>query len=225
LIILELETVMNTPDAALKTLVLAELAWEPAVTAAHIGVTARDGVVTLSGHVERFAEKQAAETAVRRVKGVKGVAEEIEVQLPFEVQRGDDEIARAAIERLAWDSTLPADAIEVTVRGGWITLTGEVAWWFQHDAAAQDVRRLWGVVGVSNQTTVKSNVDTNGLAHEVRTALHRSWLDASDIAVSADGGSVTLSGHVKSWNERKAADDAAWAAPGVTDVENGLIIA
>jgi osmotically-inducible protein OsmY len=216
---------MTASDSALKTLVLAELDWEPAVTAAHIGVTARDGVITLSGHVDGFAEKEAAEHAARRVNGVKAVAEEIEVKLPFDVKRGDDDIARAAADRLAWDSTLPVGAIKVTVHEGWVTLTGEVSWWFQHDAAAQDVRRLWGVVGVNNKVTVKSRVDTHDLGADILTALHRSWMDPKDIKVSANGGTVKLTGHVRTWGERGAADAAAWAAPGVTDVENNLIIA
>jgi osmotically-inducible protein OsmY len=110
----------NETDTALKTSVLAELAWEPSVTAAHIGVTARDGVITLSGHVQRFAEKQAAQSAVLRVKGVKAVAEDIEVKLPFETKRSDDEIAQAAVDRLAWDSTLPQDAVKVKVQDGWV---------------------------------------------------------------------------------------------------------
>jgi osmotically-inducible protein OsmY len=212
-------------DTELKASVLAELAWEPSVTAAHIGVAARDGVVTLSGHVQRFAEKQAAQSATLRVKGVKAVAEEIEVKLPFDTVRADDDIARAAIERLAWDSTLPRDCVKVTVQDGWVTLTGEVAWRFEHDAAAQDVRRLWGVVGVSNQITLKPRVNTYNLTNDISNALHRSWFDPEGIRVSSDGGKITLSGHVKSWSERALASSTAWAAPGATDVENHLIIA
>jgi osmotically-inducible protein OsmY len=218
-------TMSNETDAILKTTVLAELAWEPAVTAAHIGVTARDGVITLSGHVERFAEKQAAQSAVLRVKGVKAVAEEIEVKLPFDVKRGDDDIASAAVERLAWDSTLPRGAVKVTVQDGWVTLTGEVDWHFEHDAAAQDVRRLWGVIGVSNQITLKPRVNTYNLTSEISAALHRSWFAPNDIKVVADGGKVTLTGHVKSWSERELAGSTAWGARGATDVENYLIIA
>lgn len=215
----------NITDVALKDSVLAELAWEPSVTAAHIGVAARDGVITLSGHVQRFAEKQAAQSAALRVKGVKGVAEEIEVKLPFDVKRRDDDIARAAIERLAWDSTLPKDAVKVTVQDGWVTLTGEVGWRFEHDAAAQDVRHLWGVVGLSNQITLKSRVNTYNLSDDISAALHRSWFAPNDIKVAADGGTVTLTGHVKSWSERELAGSTAWAAPGAADVENYLIIA
>ena len=212
-------------DATLKDSVLAELAWEPSVTAAHIGVTARDGVVTLSGHVQRFAEKQGAQSAALRVKGVKAVAEEIEVKLPFDTIRSDDDIARAAIDRLSWDSTLPKDAVKVTVQDGWVTLTGEVGWHFEHDAAAEDVRHLWGVVGVSNQITLKPTVDTHNLASKISGALNRSWFNPEGIEVTADGGTVTLRGHVKSWSERDLAGSTAWAAPGATDVENYLIIA
>ena len=212
-------------DIALKTSVEAELAWEPSVTAPHIGVTARDGVITLTGHVQRFSEKQAAQTAALRVRGVKAVAEEIEVKLPFEVLRKDEDIARAAIDRLAWDSTLPIDAVKVTVQDGWITLTGEVGWHFEHEAAAQDVRRLWGVVGVSNHITIKPRVNAYNLGEDISRALHRSWFDPKRIKVSADGGRVTLNGYVDSWSERALAGTTAWAAPGATDVENNLIIA
>ncbi len=212
-------------DSTLKDTVLAELAWEPSVTAAHIGVTARDGVVTLSGHVNRFAEKQGAQTAALRVKGVKGVADEIEVKLPFDVKRSDDDIARAAVERLAWDSALPKDAVKVAVQNGWITLTGEVGWRFEHDAAMQDVRWLWGVAGVSNQIAIKSQVNTHDLKSDITAALHRSWFEPAGIEVSAEGGMVKLSGRVKSWSEREMVDAAAWAAPGATGVENYLTVA
>jgi len=216
---------LSETDATLQEAVLAELAWEPSVTAAHIGVTARDGVITLLGHVQRFAEKQAARSAALRVRGVKAVAEEIEVKLPFDVKRSDDDIARAAIDRLAWDSTLPKDAVKMTVENGWLTLTGEVRWHFEQEAAAQDVRHLWGVVGVSNQITLKPRVNTYNLTSDISTALHRSWFEPAGIKVSADGGKVTLTGQVKSWSERELAGSTAWAAPGATDVENYLVIA
>jgi osmotically-inducible protein OsmY len=211
-------------DSELRDSVLAELAWEPSLTAPHIGVTARDGVITLSGHVQRFAEKAAAQTAALRVKGVKAVAEEIEVKLPFDTVRSDEDIAAAAVDRLDWDSTLPKGQVKVAVQKGWVTLTGEVAWRFEHDAAADNVRRLWGVVGVSNQITLKARVNAYNLGEDITRALHRSWFDPKRVTISADGGKVTLTGDVSSWTERALAGSTAWAAPGVTDVENHLII-
>ncbi len=213
-------------DIALKKAVLAELEWEPSVTAAHIGVTARDGVVTLSGHVHRYAEKGAAEAATLRVKSVKAVADEIEVKLPFDVNRPDDDIARAAIDRLAWDSTLPHDAIKVTVQKGWVTLTGQVDWRFEHDAAETEVRSLWGVIGLTNEITIKPRVDTSLLSDEITHSLHRSYFFNPDrVKVTAEGGRVTLIGSVDSWHERTVADDTAWAASGATDVDNRLVVA
>lgn len=212
-------------DASLKESVLAELAWEPSVTAAHIGVTARDGVITLTGHVKAYYEKHAAEAAARRVKGVKAVAEEIEVKLPFDVKRGDEEIAAAAVSRLAWDSSIPKDAIKAVVQDGWVTLTGEVDWHFEHDAAAKDVRALWGVVGVTNEIKIKPRVNTSTLSSDISKALHRSWFDESNVRVTADGGRVKLTGKVDSWSDRMLAGTTAWAAPGATAVENDLIIA
>lgn len=212
-------------DTVLKESILAELLWEPSVSAAHIGVTARDGVVTLTGHVQTYAEKHAAEAAVRRVKGVKAIAEEIKVKLSFDVKRSDEDIAGAIVNRMAWDSTIPKDSVKATVQSGWVTLSGEVDWRFEHDAAAQEVRKLWGVVGVSNDITVKPRVNTADLSGDITRALHRSWFDPANVKVTADGGKVKLSGTVHSWNERSMAGMAAWAAPGATVVENDLIIA
>lgn len=214
-----------TVDSQLQQAVLAELNWEPSIDAGHIGVTAKDGVVTLSGHAESYAIKQAAEMAACRVKGVKGVVEEIEVQLPFETERTDAEIAAAAIARLAWNVLVPRDAIQVKVEKGWITLTGEVDWWYQKDDAEQDVRPLRGVIGISNQATIKSRVDTATLSADITHALHRtSFSDPSNVHVHADGGIVVLSGSVRTINERQVATQVAWGALGVTMVENDLIV-
>lgn len=212
-------------DNALQEAVLAELCWDPSVTAAHIGVTANAGVVTLTGHVGSYAEKGAAETAVRRVRGVKAVAEEIEVRLTFETKRKDDEIAAAAIDRLAWDVSIPEDSIQVKVQGGWLTLTGEVEWHYQREAAEQDVRRLFGVVGVSNQISIKPRVDVENISDDIMHAMHRSWFfDPQTITVSADGGKVRLNGTVSSPHDRQVAAATAWAAPGVTKVENEIVV-
>jgi osmotically-inducible protein OsmY len=222
-LIAHLEKIMSK-DKMLQQAVLDELAWEPSVDAADIGVTARDGIVTLLGHVTTFAEKFAAEKAARRVNDVKAVAEEIEVRLPFEVKRGDEEIATAAVDRMIWSTTIPADAVKVKVEKGWITLTGEVDWRFQQEAALNDVRELWGVIGVTNDITIRHRPNAANIKDKILLALDRSWFDPAAIAVSALDGKVTLTGQVHSWSERDEAGSAAWAAPGTTFVENDLLV-
>ena len=213
-------------DSQLQQAVLAEFNWEPSVTAGHIGVSANAGVVTLSGHVDSYAKKHAAEAAARRVKGVRAVAEEIEVRLPFESKRTDEEIAAAAIERLSWNVSVPRDSVQVKVENGWVTLTGQVDWWFQKQAAEHDIRPLHGVVGVSNQATVKPRVNTATLSEDITHALHRSWFfDPEAVHVRADGGKVVLSGSVHSIHERQVAAQTAWSAPGATMVENDITVA
>jgi osmotically-inducible protein OsmY len=212
-------------DDHLQKAVLAELHWDPGVTAGHIGVTAENGVVTLTGHVENLAEKHAAEAATRRVKGVKAVAEKIEVRLRPETERTDDEIAAASVERLAWDVSVPADQVQVTVEGGWVTLTGEVEWHYQRAAAEQDIHRLYGVTGVSNEITIKSTVQAGSISDDIMHALHRSWFfDPKTINVSVEEGTVKLTGTVHSAHDRQLAAATAWAAPGVTEVENDVAI-
>jgi osmotically-inducible protein OsmY len=212
-------------DKQLKQSVLAELAWEPSVPAAHIGVAVHEGVVTLTGHVTNFIEKHMAEAAVGRVKGVKAVAEEIEVRLPFDNQRGDEEIAAAAVTRLEWDACLSRSAVKVQVEGGWLTLVGQVDWHYQREAAGWDVRGLRGVVGVSNQITIKPRVDAANLSDNIMHALHRSWFfDPKTITVTADGGNIKLSGTAHSWQDRQVAADTAWAAPGASAVENNISV-
>ena len=212
-------------DNHLQQAVLAELRWDPSVTATHLGVSANAGIVTLTGHVESFAQKHAAEMAVRRVKGVKAVAEEIEVRLLVDTKRSDADIAAAALDRLAWNVAVPHDTVQVTVENGWLTLTGQVDWNYQKEAAEQDVRRLYGVVGVSNQTTIKPRVNITNVSDDITHALHRSWFfDPKMIGVTADGGKVRLSGTVHSWHDRQVAADTAWAAPGATDVENDIAV-
>lgn len=212
-------------DSQLKQAVLDELKWEPSIDAAHIGVTARDGVVTLMGHVESYFQKRAAEMAAGRVKGVKAVAEEIEVKLSSGTKRGDDDIAKAAVNRLSWNVSVPTDAIKVKVEKGWVTLSGKVDWHYQMDAAEKDVRYLQGVIGVSNDVTIKTRVNTVDLSDAIGSALNRSWFFHSDnVSVSADGGKVRLSGAVDTWYDREVAESTAWAAPGATAVENNIMI-
>lgn len=211
-------------DSQLKQAVLDELEWEPSVNAAHIGVTAKDGVVTLTGHVESYTEKSAAENATRRLKDVKAVAEEIKVHLPIDVQHGDEEIASAAVNRLAWDSTIPKDSVKAKVEKGWVTLTGEVEWHYQQKAASNDIRGLWGVTGVSNQITIKPRPNTSQIKDKIMVALDRSWFDRATINVTAQGGKVTLTGQVNSWHELDQASSTAWAAPGTTSVDNEIAV-
>lgn len=213
-------------DHNLQKAVLAQLQWEPSVNAAHIGVTAEDGIVTLTGHVESLAEKHAAEAATRLVNGVQGVAEEIEVRLAFDFQRDDDVIAAAAVDRLGWDVSVPRNAVKVALAKAWVTLTGEVQWHYQRNAAEQDIRHLFGVVGVSNQISIKPRVDVSNISDNIMHAMHRSWFfDPKTINVGADQGRVTLTGTANSPHDRDVAASTAWAAPGVTDVVNEIRIA
>jgi osmotically-inducible protein OsmY len=211
-------------DHQLKQDVTAELTWEPSISADHIGVTAKDGVVTLSGHVNSFWQKQAAETAAGRVKGVKALAEEIEVRLPVHIKHGDDEIAAAALNRMSWDVSVPSDAVKVKVEKGHVTLTGTVDQYYQKDAAAWDIRPLMGVTGVTNQIAVKPHPDSLTISDDIRHALHRSWLFDDNIKVSATGGRVHLTGKVENWNDRQLAASTAWAAPGTTSVSNDILV-
>ena len=212
-------------DSQLQQAVLAELKWEPSIIAAHIGVTADAGVVTLSGHVDNFVQKQAAQKAAARVKGVKGIAQEIEVQLPFDKKRTDDEIAAAAIDRLAWDVSTPSDTIQVEVDAGWVTLTGEVDWHYQKEAAEDNVLNLFGVTGVSNQITIKPQVNVSNISDDISHALHRTWFnEPKAIKVSAVEGKVTLTGSVHSLRDWDVATSIAWSAPGTTVVQNDIVI-
>jgi osmotically-inducible protein OsmY len=211
-------------DSELQQAVLSELAWEPSVIAAHIGVTAIAGIVTLTGRVETFAEKHAAEEAASRVKGVEAVVENIEVRLAFDAKRSDNDIAAAVVNRLEWDVAVPRKAVEVKVEDGWITLSGEVHWNFQRAAATQDVRRLLGVTGVTNQITLKPPIDILQVRGDLMHALNRSWSDSRNITVTANGATIRLTGTVRSPHDRDIAVATAWSAPGATAVENDLII-
>lgn len=213
-------------DSKLQHDVLAELEWDPSVDASQIGVTAKDGVVTLTGVVSSFADKMAAERAAKRVYGVRAVANDIEVKLPGGAERSDTEIAAAAVNALKWDTSVPGEAITVTVRNGWITLEGEVEWFYQKDAAERAVRLLKGVKGVVNNIKVKSRVKPGDIKDKIEEAFKRNAeIDARRITVEAQDGKVILSGRVRSWAERDEAEQAAWSAPGVTAVENHITVA
>ena len=214
-------------DATLQAMVMAELEWEPSLDSAHIGVAAKHGVVTLTGFVDNYAAKAAAERAVSRVQGVKAIAEEIEVRLPNAVKHADDEIAERAVRILSWDIEVPRDRIHVKVEHGVVTLTGDVNFQFQRAAAEAAVRRLGGVRGVVNLIGVVpaagSSTEPDLVQQKIENALRRNAeIEASHIRVSIDGSKITLRGQVRTWFERSVAENAAWAAPGVTEVRDEL---
>ena len=212
-------------DTLLRDKVQTELGWEPRLDAGNIGVTAKSGVVTLTGNVPTFAEKHAAEVATRRVRGVKAVAEELEIRLPFSVKRDDRDIATAIVNRLAWDTQIPHDRVKATVEKGRVVLTGEVEWQFQKEAAEDHVRYLMGVVGVSNQLTLRPRVNTAIVRDDIDHALDRSWFfDPETIHVTADGGKIKLTGTARTPHDRMLAELTAWAAPGATSVENDILV-
>jgi osmotically-inducible protein OsmY len=213
-------------DLELKKAVESELNWEPSIDAAQIGVAVKDGIVTLSGRVQSYWEKLAAERAAARVTGVKAVVNSLEVRLPTASERTDEDIARAAVEALRWNVLVPADRIKVKVSKGWVTLEGSVDWQYQKEAAEKAVRKLYGVTGVSNLVTVAPKVSSTAVKSQIEAALRRlAELDASRIKVETEDGTVKLSGTVHSWFEREEAERAAWAAPGVRRVEDHIQVA
>lgn len=211
-------------DKKLQADVVAELSWEPSVNAAQIGVIAKEGVITLTGYVENYMQKSAAERAVGRVKGVRAVAEEIEVRLPMHVKKSDDEIAAALLNRLEWNTAIPKEAIRAKVENGWVTLTGAVDWQYQKTAVETDIRGMFGVVSIANNITIKSMPDASDIRTDIEHALHRHWYDPKTVSVTVDGGAVSLSGTVHTIHDRELASMAAWSASGTQTVVNNLSI-
>ncbi|NLS08308.1 BON domain-containing protein [Rhizobium sp. P32RR-XVIII] len=212
-------------DQSLRQDVIDELEFEPSFDAANIGVAVENGIVTLSGHVSSYAEKIAAESAAKRVKGVRAIAEEVEVRYPERKRHADDEIAARALDIIAWHTALPDDAIDVKVEKGRVTLSGEVRWHFQKMAAENAVKKLGGVTAVTNLLTIRPVASVPDVKDRVEDALRRNAeVEASQIRVNVVDNKVILEGGVRAWNERAVAERAAWSVPGVVAVENHLSI-
>jgi osmotically-inducible protein OsmY len=210
-------------DKTLRQFIVDELDWEPSVDSAHVGVAVDKGIVTLTGHVPNFAQKGAAESAVRRVKGVRGIAEELRVDFGAPSPYLDDDIAKRALNVLDLNVLVPPGSIQVKVQQGWLTLTGEVRWDYQRTAAVADLRKLRGVAGITNEITIKPQVHAGDISNRIEDALKRhAHLEAKDVRVQVQDGRVTLEGRVHSWADRQAVETAAWAAPGVRKVEDHL---
>lgn len=212
-------------DKILRTAVEDELSWEPSIEAEHVGVTAEAGVITLTGHVTNYAQKLAAEQAAKRVKGVRAIAQEIEIRFPNEKKTSDDQIAKRALDIIAWDSTIPDAKVQVKVQNGFITLSGEVEWFYQRDDAESAIRKLAGIKAIVNDIRIKPRVMASDIKQRIETALKRNAdLEADTIKVSVNNGRVTLDGKVKAWYERDLAERTAWAAPGVVWVDDQINI-
>lgn len=205
--------------------VLAELRWEPSLANDDIAVSVRDGVVTLAGFAESWADRWKAERVASRVQGVKAVANDIKVKLPSSSERPDPDLAHAAVDALKWNVLVPEDGITVKVSNGWLTLEGEVDWYYQKEEAERAVRKLKGVKGVTNLVTVAVRPASWDVKEKIRNALERgAELDADRIRVEVEGSRVILTGTVRSYAERRDAERAARNAPGVTEVENLIIV-
>lgn len=212
-------------DSELKRDVQSELLWDPLVPEAKVGVSVTEGVVTLTGHLDSYAEKVAARRAAERVGGVKAVAVELDVVPIGPHQRSDTEIALAAEHALGWSTSVPQNRIKVAVENGWVTLSGEVDWNFQRRAAERMLRPLKGVVGITDKIQLKTMPIPINLKDRIQDALTRQAMrEARRIEVAVDGSEVTLRGHVHSWAERNAAEGATWSAPGVSQVVNLLVV-
>jgi len=212
-------------DAEIRRDVEGELLWDPSIDDKRIGVTVHDGVVTLTGDVPHYSDRCIAEDIAKRISGVRAIANDIQVQIQTSGMPTDTDIAEAAANALRWNVSLSGASIKPIVKDGWVTLGGQVSWGYQRTAAETAVRNLIGVKGVSNGIRVTSNIKPTDVKQKIEDAFKRhAVLDAKDIEVDVEGSAVTLKGHVRTWQEREDASRAAWAAPGVIDVENRLLV-
>ena len=212
-------------DEQIQIDVLEELKWDTRVRPNEIGVMVKDGIVTLTGWVDSYLKKMDAEEAAHHVRGVKAVANDIEVHLPGSAERTDADLAAAVLNALKWDAAIPAGTLDVTVSQGWVTLKGEVEYAIQKRDAERAVQRLSGVKGVTNLITIKPRVSPTDLKQQIERALVRNaQTDARHITVEVQGSKVSLHGTVRSYAEKREAADAAWSAPGVSEVDNRIVI-
>jgi osmotically-inducible protein OsmY len=212
-------------DTGLRQDIIDELEFEPSIDAADIGVAVENGVVTLTGHVPTYAQKATVEEVVWRIKGVKGMAQEIEVRPYGANKTADDEIAKRALSMLEWNTVLPRGAVQIKVQNGWLTLTGKVEWNYQKVKAETTVKELAGVTGVTNHIQVTPHISSSDVKKRIEDALRRNAeVEAKSINVDVYDGKVTLQGRVHAWSERSAAERAAWSAPGVKTVEDRITI-
>ena len=218
-----MNTVVVKTDTDLKADVLAELKYEPSVNITDIGVLVKDGAVTLNGYATSYGEKWNAVGATKRVAGVRAIADDIVVKLPTSLNRSDGDIAAAAANQISWGTSIPAKAVSIVVRDGWLTLEGELEWGYQRSEAQENVQYLAGVKGVSNLIRIKSPLSAANVKDSIETAFERSaLLDAEKIRVEASGHNVTLRGKVRNYAEHDEAERVAWAAPGVWSVDNKI---
>ena len=212
-------------DNSLRSLIEEELGLDPRINASGIGVTVENGIVTLSGHVDTYAERVAAEQCISGIRSVRGIAQEIEVRYPNHKKIADDEIAARVLKIIAWDTTIPDGAIKVRVHNGGVTLTGEVRWGFERAAAEQAVEKLGGVTTITNLVIVRSETNQKNVRERIEQALLKDAnLEADHIQVAVNDGEVSLTGTVRAWYDRSIAEKAAWGVPGVVKVSNQLVI-
>lgn len=212
-------------DKQLQQDVMDDLRWDPSIDASKVGVAVTNGVITLTGSVPSYFQKQNTERVVKRVAGVRAVANDIEVRLPNSTERNDSDVAQAALHALKWDTSVPDENVKVSVTKGWVTLEGNVDWNYQRESCEKVIEKLIGVKGVTNRLVVAPHIKSKDVKNEIKAALHRyAELEARNIDVDSADSTVTLRGQVRSWAERKEAETAAWMAPGVTQVKNELIV-